>query len=90
MLPVVEKISELCVDLLRRIHAADKKEIDLDEIMENAETKEVPVNTWEEFVVAASTIAENHAFKRSTPVDECIVNMERSRNKLIDLFVQLL
>ena len=62
----------------------------MDEIMEKAETKEVPVNTWEEFVIAASSIAENHAFKRLTPVDDCLVNLERSRNKLIDLFIQIL
>lgn len=50
----------------------------------------MPVNTWEEFVVAASSIAENHAFKRPTPVEDCVLNLERSRNKLIDLFVQIL
>ena len=62
----------------------------MNEIANNAETKEVPVNTWEEFVVVASSIAENHAFKRPTPVEDYVVNLELSRNKLIDLFVQML
>ena len=75
---------------MRRIADLTGDEIDLDEIMEKAETKEVPVNNWEEFVIAASSIAENHAFKKSTPVDDCVVNLERSRNKLVDLFMQIL
>ena len=50
----------------------------------------MPVSTWEEFVVVASSIAENHAFKRPTPVEDYVVNLELSRNKLIDLFVQML
>ena len=49
---------------------------------------EVPVNNWQEFVIAASNIAEAHAFKRKPKIDE--FSLERSRNKLIDMFVQLL
>jgi len=82
------KISELCVDLLQRIAQTQDKTIDLQQIQEDAESVEIPVNNWQEFVIAASNIAEAHAFKRQPKIDD--FSLERSRNKLIDMFVQLL
>ena len=73
--------------MLKKMAASSGNTFDLEQIMKDAELIDLPVNTWEEFVIAASSIAEAHAFKRTMIVDDQVVSLERSRNKLTDLFV---
>ena len=80
------KISGFCVEILNRMAEQNDRELDIVEI--DAEMEEIDAVNWEEFVIVAAYIAECHSFNRPFKFDD--YSSERTRNKMVDLFVSML
>ena len=80
------KISGFCVEILNRMAEQNDRELDIVDI--DAEMEEIDAVNWEEFVIMTAYIAECHAFNRPFKQDD--YSSERTRNKMVDLFVSML
>ncbi len=76
----------MCIDIFEHIALSQNKSFDASKV--EATPTEIPVVSWEEFVVVATHILEGHLYKREFKMNAIV--MQQERDKLVDLFVQLL
>ena len=85
-----EKISDFCIEIFKQ-HAwkiKGQNQDDFDHETIDAESKEIEVANWEAFSIAMAYCAELHLYER--PIDFEGFNINEMREKIIDIFVQLL